>query len=986
MQIASITTNGQGEYEYATEEDYLEQTLDFVIQKEGFEIKNISYEIDKAEIKSDILLNELEKGTKEKTRIFGIIRNSKNRDPVKAASIKLSIEGTQIASVSSNEQGEYEYTADEDYTGQTLDFIIQKEGFIKKNISSEIDKLEIKSDILIDKIEIEIKGKICDKADLPLADASISFKMGDKTIKLISDKDGSFSFTAGQQFLNRTIGYEVSKEGFKVKSGKLELIEDLKCINLDPINPIPPIKVATVLIVLSGLAILLFALPVLIDILQDESPELAIDPEPLNFNFRPDTKPQIISIWNEGEENLEWEVNADRDWITLTPSRGTETGTVIVSVNSADLRPGSYTGSITVTSNGGTETGIISLNIEGPIIHYFMTDPENIDNAGGKSTLRWEVSGATSVAIDGIGKVDPVGKKDVYPDLTTIYILRATNEAGKDVKTVIVNVGDEPIELPIIHSFTADPNSISVGEESTLRWDVSGATSVAIDGIGRVNSAGERNVDPGINTKYILEATSEAGLSNFKTVTVKVEELPPRLSVNPDKLNFGTMSKEDEKSLTFEISNDGGGTLNWRVDDKPDWIDISQTSGYSVPVTITVSANTANLDAGHYEQNIVIGSDDGGVSIPVTLKIEELPLTFEELPPKLSVDPEKLDFGTIYVGEEENLEFEISNIGGGTLIWDVSDKPDWIAMETSGSLGTVTVTDVKVTANTENWDPGHYEQNIVIGSNDGDVYIPVILKIEEIQPKLSVNQDILNFGTISVGDEKSLTFDISNDGGGTLNWNVREKPYWITINPEHGSSGTVTVTASNANLKAGVLYRGIIEIDSNGGTKRIMVQLIGDDIKYVKYLVSQEEDLIVPNGLCEDGTKECELFYKSHGGYYYAMVGNYVALNGNPEKLKTITIDDKIVLYVGQRYKISDGIELTAVEIDVEGGKVWLALIQDGKELTSSNVGKGEIFTYTEKQIEGEYDVPMFVAYVETMFAGMNTNMVKIRYVWSIIQ
>jgi len=60
MQIASITTNEQGEYEYATEEDYLEQTLDFVIQKEGFERKNISYEIDKAEIKSDILIDEIE--------------------------------------------------------------------------------------------------------------------------------------------------------------------------------------------------------------------------------------------------------------------------------------------------------------------------------------------------------------------------------------------------------------------------------------------------------------------------------------------------------------------------------------------------------------------------------------------------------------------------------------------------------------------------------------------------------------------------------------------------------------------------------------------------------------------------------------------------------------------------------------------------------------------------------------------------------------
>jgi len=874
MQIASITTNGQGEYEYATEEDYLEQTLDFVIQKEGFETKNISYEIDKAEIKSDILLNELEKGTKEKTKIFGTIRNSKNRDPVKDASIKLSIEGKQIASISSNEQGEYEYTTEEDYTGQTLDYVIQKEGYIKKNISYEIDSPEIKSDILIDEFEIEIKGKICDKADRPLADASISFRIGGKTIKLTSDKDGSYSFTAGQQFLNQTIGYEVSKEGFKVKSGKLKLIEYLKCINLDPTIPIPPIKVAAVLIALSVLAIFIIAIP-------GGPSKLAIDPDPLNFDFKPDTEPQTFSIWNENNKfylifnkKLEWNVSTNADWITVNPTIGTEAHTVTVSINSNGLQPGSYTDSITVTSNGGNKTGNISLYIEKElIINSFTADPETI-SAGEGSTLHWDVSGATNVTIDGIGNVDPIGEIDVYPYETNIYILRATNELGKNVKTVILNVGDEPIELPIIHSFIADPNNISVGEGSTLRWNVSGATSVTIDGIGRVNSADERNVDPDINTNYILEATNEAGLSNFKTVTVNVEYLQPKLSVDPDILNFGTISVGDKKSLTFKISNDGGGTLNWNVGNKPNWITIRPTSGSSG--TVSVTANTANLNDGIHRGNIVIGSNGGQVSIPVTVNVEDL------------------------------------------------------------------------------------------------------------KPKLSVEPDILNFGTISVGDKKSLTFKISNDGGGTLNWNVGNKPNWITIRPTSGSSGTVTVTASTANLNDGI-HRGNIVIDSNGGTKTINVYLTVNDIKYVKYLVSLEEDLIVPNGLCEDGTKKCELFDTYHGGYYYAMVGNYVALNGNPEKLKTITIDDKIVLHVGQQYKISDGIELTAVEIDVEGGEVWLALIQDGKELTSSVVYKGEIFTYTEEQIEGESDVPMFVAYVETMFAGMNTNMVKVRYVWSIV-
>jgi len=558
MQIASITTNEQGEYEYATEEDYLEQTLDIIIQKEGFERKNISYEIDKAEIKSDILLNELEKGTKEKTRIFGTIRNSKNRDPVKDASITLSIEGTQIAAITSDELGGYEYTAEEDYTGQTLDYVIQKEGFIRQDISHEIDRFEIESDFLMDKIEIEIKGKICDKADRPLADASISFRIGDKTIKLISDKDGSFSFTAGQQFLNQSIGYEASKEGFKVKSGKLELIEDLKCINLDPIVPFwNKNKVAVVLIALIGLAIVAI---VYIGISTDK-PELAMDPDSLDFNFRPDTKPQTILIWNEGEENLEWEVNADRDWITLTPARGTETGTVIVSVNSADLRPGSYTGNITVTSNGGTETGIISLYIEGPIIHYFMADPGYIDDAGGKSTLLWEVSGAPSVTIDG-KVVDPAGEIVVEPDKTTIYILRATNEVGKDVKTVTVTVEGIPPVLPRIDSFVAKPAGIYAGDKSTLQWEVSGAASVTIDGKVVDPFAGNIVVDPEKTTTYDLIATNEAG-KDVKTVTVTVEGIPTVLpKIDSFVAEPAGISAGEESTLQWEVSGAASVTID----------------------------------------------------------------------------------------------------------------------------------------------------------------------------------------------------------------------------------------------------------------------------------------------------------------------------------------------------------------------------------------------------------------------------------------
>jgi len=562
MQIASITTNGQGEYEYVTEEEYLEHTLDFVFQKEGFERKNISYEIDKAEIKSDILLNELEKGTKEKTRIFGTIRNSKKRDPVKDASITLSIEGTQIAAITSDEMGGYEYTADEDYTGQTLDFIIKKEGFIKKNISSEIDRLEIKSDILMNEIEIKIKGKIYDETNNPLSNAIINFTIAKSTIDLVSDKEGNFSFNIGKQFLDQSIGYKVSKKGFEEKGGKMKLIEELQDIHLsedtspEPDKPWIKIVVASiVLISLSVLAIYIFALP--------SAPELSMDPGPVIFHFKPTTEDQTILISNKGHGTLKWEVSSDRDWIVVSPESGTDSGPVTVSVNSDGMSPGSYTGNVIIESNGGTTMGSI-----------FLTIPPYIG--------------------DELPDID-----DELPDIDD---------------EIIPDIDDEIRGSVEIMSFTADPYQIFIGEESILRWEVSGVNSVTIEpGIGKKGLTGEENVSPDENTTYILTATNEAGISYVRNVTVTVIKHMPKLSTNPDpldNLNYGTMNEGNTDSRTFSILNNGSGTLEWSISTDKPWITVSSTSGTDSG-EVNVAVNTEGLELENYNGTITIDSNGG---------------------------------------------------------------------------------------------------------------------------------------------------------------------------------------------------------------------------------------------------------------------------------------------------------------------------------------------------------------------------------------
>ncbi len=84
-----------------------------------------------------------------------------------------------------------------------------------------------------------------------------------------------------------------------------------------------------------------------------------------------------------------------------------------------------------------------------PIINSFVATPSSISL--GSSTLSWDVSNATAIGITpGIGNVGPTGSLSVTPATTTLYILKAANQAGAVQQTVQVT----KLKLPII----ANPN------------------------------------------------------------------------------------------------------------------------------------------------------------------------------------------------------------------------------------------------------------------------------------------------------------------------------------------------------------------------------------------------------------------------------------------------------------------------------------------------------------------------------------------------
>jgi PKD repeat protein len=99
---------------------------------------------------------------------------------------------------------------------------------------------------------------------------------------------------------------------------------------------------------------------------------------------------------------------------------------------------------------------------------------------------------------------------------------------------------------------------------------------------------------------------------------------PPTIGYSPTSFSFtATQGGSNPSNKTLSISNTGGGTLNWNVNDDALWLSLNPTSGTN-SATVTLSVSIAGLTPGTYNATITItaaGATNSPVSIPVTLTI-----------------------------------------------------------------------------------------------------------------------------------------------------------------------------------------------------------------------------------------------------------------------------------------------------------------------------------------------------------------------------
>lgn len=241
-------------------------------------------------------------------------------------------------------------------------------------------------------------------------------------------------------------------------------------------------------------------------------------------------------------------------WYKITADHGSDPGQFFT--NTTTVRP-AVTTTYTLTANNSAGTAVQTLTLPvvpagpKPSILSFAAQPASVIR-GDPTVLGWAVNGATSLAISpGVGAVTGTSVT-LNPQVSTDYVLTATNANGSVTRSVNVSVTEPPpppVPAPVIDSFTAAPSTVERGGSTTLGWSVRHAGIVSISGLGVV-TGNSVTVSPAATTTYTLTVSNDSG-SVSRNVLVTVNVPAPRIQAF--QAAPATITQGESAELTWSV-------------------------------------------------------------------------------------------------------------------------------------------------------------------------------------------------------------------------------------------------------------------------------------------------------------------------------------------------------------------------------------------------------------------------------------------------
>lgn len=236
-------------------------------------------------------------------------------------------------------------------------------------------------------------------------------------------------------------------------------------------------------------------------------------------------------------------------------------------------------------------------------------------------------------------------KKIIYVAILLALFLASCGVSGATTSGMVKDV-------PVIHSFTADPANIAAGEGTQISWQVSNATSVVINnGIGQVALSGSFAICPTGSVSYKITATNAAGpKSALVNITVH-NQGEPQAGTVPKAQATSSLYKpviSDFYSIPSIILSGEKSTLNWTVENA-DTVIIDRGIG---TVANSGLKNVKPTETTIY--TLTASNKAGSASATTSVKIDALPAV--PVISEFSSTP-----STIVLGRSSMLKWNVTN-------------------------------------------------------------------------------------------------------------------------------------------------------------------------------------------------------------------------------------------------------------------------------------------------------------------------------------
>ena len=420
-----------------------------------------------------------------------------------------------------------------------------------------------------------------------------------------------------------------------------------------------------------------------------EQPSIGLNPSSLSYSATEGSNPptQTLTITNVGGGTLQWSASSNQSWLAVSPTSGqlghNQSRTVTVTVTSAGLAAGNYSGVLTFTdpnASNSPQTVSVSLTVA-PGGLQIQPSPLPVTTLQGENpnprTISFTITNASSqtLNVSASSSTSWIGSLTVQsPNLgagqsTTASFSANTvflgAQAGPHTGRITVTGGPytETLDLPLTvldvsqGGWPAVPDPLSWVSQPpnpvTFQW-VNNSNDADFFEIERfytgsswsaydtIQAPASQYTDPSPPVAQLLQyriracSNQRQPACNIRSRTVTTSNVPnPALSLSTTSLAFTApqggghvnyQTPQLEETQHVWVKNTGGGSLNWTASSGAGWLRVSPTSGSlaagdSAQVSITKDQITATFTTSTYNGGVTFSDGSNNHPLDVTLTI-----------------------------------------------------------------------------------------------------------------------------------------------------------------------------------------------------------------------------------------------------------------------------------------------------------------------------------------------------------------------------